>query len=248
MQAEQFHAHAQVEDAHWWFVARRRVLLALLARIAAPGAAVADIGCGTGGNAAAFARAGYRVLGMDPSAEAIGHARARYPEVRFEQDDDPGRIAPHVASGGVAVLTDVLEHVAEDRALLARTIEAMPPGGQLLLTVPGDPAMWSVHDEVFGHFRRYTPATFRMLWQDAPVRERLLSAYNSRLHPLIAAWRRLRGQHGAAAGDLAVPVGPLNRVLEVIFAGERHALVAAVDRATMPWSRGVSLVAILERT
>ena len=43
MQAEQFHAHAQVEDAHWWFVARRRVLLALLARIRSMFLRVADV-------------------------------------------------------------------------------------------------------------------------------------------------------------------------------------------------------------
>jgi SAM-dependent methyltransferase len=248
MQAEQFAAHARVEQDHWWFVARRRVLLALLGRVAPAGGAVVDLGCGTGGNAAAFAAAGYQVVGLDPSAEAIAHARARFPEVRFELDDDPARIAPHLAGGGVAVLTDVLEHVADDHDLLRRTMAAVPLGGHLLLTVPADPGMWSGHDEVFGHHRRYTEATFRALWQGAAVRERLLSAYNARLYPAIATWRRLRRDRSEGAGDLSVPVGPLNALLGAIFAGERRALVAAVDRGTPPWRRGVSLVAILERT
>jgi hypothetical protein len=63
MKAEQFAAHQRVEQSHWWFTARRAVLLGLVGRLLPPGGAVLDLGCGTGGNAAAFAAAGYRVMG-----------------------------------------------------------------------------------------------------------------------------------------------------------------------------------------
>lgn len=248
MRAEQFAAHARVEARHWWFTGRREIILRLMAAIARPGAPVADIGCGTGGNAAALAGAGYRVLGIDPAAEAIALARRRFPAIAFEAGDDPSRARGHLADGGVLLMTDVLEHVEDDRRLLASAVGAVPVGGHLLLTVPADPSLWSAHDVAFGHFRRYQAETFAPLWADQPVTVRLLSAFNARLRPLIALHRRWRGNREAPGGDLDVPTGPLNSVLHRVFAGEATALVAAIDRDRAPWKRGVSLVAVLRRT
>lgn len=248
MQPEQFAAHARVEERHWWFTGRRVILTRLVEAVADPGAAIADIGCGTGGNAAALAAAGHRVLGIDPASEAIALARARFAGVDFMPGDDPRLATGHLAGGGVLLMTDVLEHVADDRALLDRAIEAVPVGGHLLLTVPADPSLWSAHDVAFGHFRRYRPDDFAALWGDRPVTVRLLSPFNARLRPLIALHRRLFGRRTRAGGDLDVPIGPLNQVCHRVFAGEADRLVAALDRGRAPWSRGVSLVAVLRRT
>ncbi len=247
MRAEQFAAHARVEERHWCFTGPRAVITRIAAAVAAPGAAVADVGCGTGGNAAALAAAGHQVLGLDPSEEAIALARERFPEVAFVATDDPGTARLHLAGGGLLLMTDVLEHVADDRALLAAAVAAVPPGGHLLLTVPADPSLWSAHDEAFGHFRRYRREEFAALWADLPVTVRLLSPFNARLRPLIALHRRWRGDRAAPGGDLDVPMGPLNGVLHRIFAGEAAALVAAIDGDRAPWSHGVSLLALLRR-
>lgn len=247
MQPEQFAAHARVEERHWWFTGRRAILLRLIRAVVPPGGAVADVGCGTGGNAAALAAAGYTMLGLDPSTQAIALARERFPGVTFVESDDPRRAAGHLAGGGLLLMTDVLEHVADDRALLTAAIDAVRPGSHLLLTVPADPSLWSAHDEAFGHHRRYTAATLAVLWREAPVDVRLLSAFNARLRPLIALHRRWRGDRVAPGGDLDVPTGPLNRLLHAVFAGEAGRLVAAIDHSAPPWRRGVSLVALLRR-
>jgi len=247
MQREQFAAHAALEDRHWWFTGRREILRALLHAIAPPhqGIPILDIGCGTGGNSAAFAGE-YDVMGTDPSTEGIAFARARFPAVRFEETSDPeaGRVHLAKRGSGVVLLTDVLEHVANDHELLAQAIAVLPPGGHLVLTVPADPTLWSKHDTDFGHFRRYQLADFRQLWQGAPVVQRLLSPFNARLRPVIAAIRRFAPNGG---NNLNVPVGPLNGVLHATFAGEARALVAALDAGTMPFARGVSLVAVLRK-
>jgi len=245
MQREQFIAHSRLEDRHWWFTARREILRALLRAVAPPGrgTALVDIGCGTGGNSAAFA-AEYDVLGLDPSADAIALARARFPNVDFVQSADPGVARAHMAKGGAILMTDVLEHVADDRALLHAAIAITPPGSHLVLTVPCDPGLWSRHDTQFGHFRRYLAADFRALWSDAPVETRLLTPFNARLRPVIATIRRFTRDGGS---DLHIPSGPLNRMLHRIFAGEAHALVGAIDRDSPPFRRGVSLAAVLRR-
>lgn len=245
MQREQFEAHAALEDRHWWFTARREILRQLLHAIAPPHQRVVlvDLGCGTGGNAAAFARE-YRVLGLDPSPDAIALARRRFPDVAFLQSDDPGRGAEHLAPGGVLLMTDVLEHVADDAGLLARAVAVVPSGGHLLLTVPADPRLWSRHDTQFGHFRRYRIEEFRALWRTLPVTERLLSPYNARLRPIIAAIRRFTRDGGS---DLAIPTPGLNAALHRVFAGEARALVRAVDTGRPPFRRGVSIAAILRK-
>jgi SAM-dependent methyltransferase len=244
---ELFVAHARLEERHWWFTARRAILRALLHAISPPGrgTALVDIGCGTGGNVAAFA-AEYDALGVDPSADALELARERYPGVTFLQGDDPAVARGHLARGGVLMMTDVLEHVVDDQSLFDQALATLPSGGTMLITVPNDPALWSPHDELFGHSRRYTTDTLRALWRNAAVDERLLSPFNARLQPVIALIRRFRRHHRVRpGGDLGLSAGPLNGLLRRIFAGEAGALVAAIDRGAAPFARGVSLVAVV---
>jgi SAM-dependent methyltransferase len=249
MRHEEFAAHARVEDHHWWFTARRQILLALLRRVAPPGSPVVDIGCGTGGNAAAFHAAGHRVVGVDVSEQAIAYARERFPQVRFALSDAPMEFVEALRPDGTAVLTDVLEHVDDDRALLEAAITAVPAGGHLFLTVPADASLWSPHDVAFGHRRRYELEEFRQLWQGLGVSERLLSPYNSRLYPPIALIRRLaRGSALRPGGDLDLPSRAINALLRRTFAGERHRLVAALDRGVAPYRRGISLLAVLRKS
>jgi len=256
MQREQFVAHAALEDRHWWFTGRRDILRALLHAVAPPGQGipVLDIGCGTGGNSGAFAHE-YDVMGTDPSADGIEFARARFPGVQFTETSDPEAGRAHLAKrgGGVVLLTDVLEHVEGDHALLEQAIAVVPSGGHLILTVPADPTLWSKHDTDFGHFRRYVLDTFRALWREAPVEERLLSPFNTRLRPVIALMRRVAPNNG---NNLRIPAGPFNALLHRMFAGEAASLTAALatrdsrsldELGTGLATRGVSLVAVLRK-
>lgn len=249
MNEAEFEAHARVEDRHWWFVGRRRIIATLVRAIGdGMGVRVADIGCGTGGNAAALQACGHDVIGLDPSVVAIGLARERFPTVTFVNTADPAGARVHLAGGGVAILADVLEHVHDDHELLRQVIDVIPSGGHVLITVPADPALWSAHDVAFGHHRRYDIATLSALWSDAPVETRLLSHFNARLWPVIVGVRRLR-RHAAPrpGGDLRPPVRGINALLARVFAGEWHALVRAIDSGQAPHRRGVSLVALLRR-
>ena len=138
-----------------------------------------------------------------------------------------------LAAASVVLITDVLEHVADDRAMLASIVNACPPGANILITVPADMRLWSPHDEAFGHYRRYEPKNFRALWSGLPVKPRLLSHFNSRLYPAVRFARAISQRRGRAAGqsntDFRLPSRPINRVLERIFAGERRKLAAAID-------------------
>ncbi|MEO8560864.1 MAG: class I SAM-dependent methyltransferase [bacterium] len=253
MTPEQFELFARIEQEHWWFVARRHIMRELILRVApSDGATVAvDIGCGTGGNIAALADR-FRCVGIDESADAIARARAMHPRVEFVRSVDRAVIAPHLARAGVVTCMDVIEHIEGDAAFLQQIVGATRPGTQLLLTVPAGMELWSEHDVTNGHFRRYTIDGFAALWSGLPVRVRLLSAFNARLYPLVWGARtlaRARGRaHGAAGTDFTMPSRPMNATLRRTFAGELDALLHALDTTRRPYSRGVSVIAMLERT
>jgi len=249
---EQFELFARIEHVHWWFVARRRIMQELVARAVPPTGEsdAVDIGCGTGGNIAALADR-YRCVGIDESEQAIAHARARFPSVEFVRSVDPAVLAPYLARAAVVTCMDVIEHVEQDAAFVEQIVGATRPGATLLLTVPAGMELWSEHDVTNGHYRRYTVDGFAALWATLPVRVRLLSAFNSRLYPVVRAARavaNLRGRaHGDAGTDFSIPSPPVNSLLQRIFAGERSALLAAVDTTRRPYRRGVSVIAMLER-
>ena len=253
MQKAQFDLHATIEERHWWFVGRRRILRSLVASVLPPSrkSLIIDVGCGTGANIAAFA-GGYRCVGIDTSADAIAHARSRFPSVTFLNGMAPDDLGDLAGQADLFMLTDVLEHVEDDKGMLARLLASVRPGAHVLLTVPADPSLWSNHDVSFGHYRRYTRQTFRAVWKGLPVRPRLVSAFNSRLFPVVKAIRtmnRLRNETSGDAGtDLALPSGPINKILTGFFAGESKRLVDVISRrGAKPYCSGVSLVAILLR-
>lgn len=266
---ELYRLHADAERAHWWFRARRRILSRLARRILGNArATVVEVGCGTGGTIAALA-AHYTCIGIDPSAEAIRLARERHPRLELIAGDAPEGLPPRARHADLFILADVLEHVDDDRGLLAAILDAAAPGAHLLITVPADPSLWSQHDVTLGHRRRYELTTLAALWVGLPVTARLLGAFNARLYPLVRAARtlgRLRGRPiGARGTDIAVPPRPLNALLERVFAGEADRLVAALDGGRElpstprggegqaegarrpPYRRGSSLIAVLRK-
>lgn len=74
----------------------------------------------------------------------------------------------------------VLEHIKEDKKALNHTHQFLKEGGHVLIEVPALPFLFSVHDEMLGHYRRYTKKmmksivdenkyTIKKLWYNDPV-------------------------------------------------------------------------------
>jgi SAM-dependent methyltransferase len=253
MHSPQFQLHAQIEQDHWWFVARREILGRIVREVLPPrrGSLVVDVGCGTGANIAALA-ADYRCVGVDTSPEAIDFARRRFPSVDFLVGQAPADLGPLASEAKLFLLTDVLEHVPDDFAMLSALLAAASPGAFFLITVPADMALWSPHDVSFGHYRRYTAERLSRIWAGLPVRARLFSHYNARLYPLVRLVRWLNSRRhrasGAAGTDFAQPSRPINWLLRRLFAGEQRRLVRQLrGQPSAGYARGVSLIALLER-
>lgn len=252
MQHEQFQLHADIEQRHWWFVGRRRIISQLVAEVlpASPRTHIIDVGCGTGGNIASLADR-YRCVGIDTSAEAVQLARQRFPHVQFIAGRAPEALGELAAQAQLFLLCDVLEHVPDDFAMISELLAAAAPGAYFLLTVPADESLWSPHDESFGHFRRYDRRRLEAIWAGLPVTPLLVSYFNARLSPLlriVRAWnQRRRRAAGAAGTDFWLPNRPVNCLLTATLAGEGKRLLAALRGRRGGYMAGASLVALLRR-
>jgi len=109
------------------------------------------------------------------------------------------------------------------------------PGGALVVTVPAHPRLWSRHDELNHHRRRYKRATLRAAAVGGGWRVARLTHFNSLLLPAAAALRRFDRGDG-----LEIPPAPLNRALELPLEAGRVAIGAGVS---FPF--GLSLLAEL---
>jgi SAM-dependent methyltransferase len=229
---------AELADRHWWYRARRDILADLIERrIELPqDARILEIGCGTGHNLEMLARFG-RVDGIeiDGAARALASRRLGHKVMDSPLPELPG--IEDKAYDLVAIL-DVLEHVEPDREALASIVRKLRPGGRVLITVPAFAWMWSGHDEVNHHKRRYTKGTLARVVADAGLELDMMSWFNSLLFPVAVAARlasRLSGKRDS--GD-QMPTAPVNALFETLFGLERYAL------GRLPFPPGVSLVAI----
>ncbi|HXR24261.1 MAG TPA: class I SAM-dependent methyltransferase [Candidatus Binataceae bacterium] len=234
---------AEVEDAHWWFAARRAICDHLLDRLdLPPDAAILEPGCGTGGNFPMLARRG-RVFAMDSDESALRFAASRN-LAELARGSLPENVPFDDRRFDLAIMTDVLEHLDDPRGSLRALHARLKPGGWLLLTVPALPWLWSEHDLTHHHRCRYRAGELRATVTEAGFEVSYLSHYNFILFPAIACarlWGKLR--HGGASGangrhDLAMPSLPLNRLLLQIFASEHH----VIGRFRVPV--GVSLIVL----
>jgi SAM-dependent methyltransferase len=239
---EQYELHThRLEEDHWWYVGRRRVIHAAVGTLGLPpGARILDAGCGSGRNMVEFAQYG-TVTGLELADASVALARAR--EVGEVVHGSVYEMPFPADSFDLGVSLDVIEHLDDDRLSLRELRRVVRPGGRALITVPAYPWLWSSHDRVNHHRRRYTRSSLLDAASDAgwePVR---VSYFNSLLLPAAIVARgvqRLRVSSEDPQTDLRRTPRPLNRALQVPMSME-----ARVIRRGRRIPFGLSLLAVL---
>ena len=187
---------------HPWWRARTALTLELLGRLGVdPPARVLDAGCGWGTTLEGLERRGYRAVGADISRRAI------------QELDRPGRDLVEVdltrpLPGGIepfeAVLAlDVIEHLNDDQAALARLGELAGPGGWVVVSVPALPDLFTEFDAIQGHRRRYLPDRLRAAFEGTGLEVERVFWWGSWMVPIL---RRSRGEPRSRPGESAAEV------------------------------------------
>lgn len=237
--AEQY---GELEQWHWWFRGRRKVLETILQHelTDAKRRSILSVGCGPAEGLKwliPFAGEEGKVVGFDVEP---AHARRLPPQVEFTVgtlEDVPFADA----SFDLVLALDVLEHLDDDRAGLKEAVRLVKPGGLLLITVPALPSLWGGQDVVSEHRRRYTKRTLTRLFDDVGLVDYQVNYFNTLLFPptALVRWsRRALGLKDRARSDFeGSRPGLINEVLAQVFSAESR----LINYTSMPI--GVSLVA-----
>jgi SAM-dependent methyltransferase len=230
----------EVDEHHWWYRGRRKVIRAELNRLALPPAAqILDAGCGSGRTLEELEPYGtVQGIELDPEAAAMARARGcgEVREGRLEELPWPDD------SFHLITCLDVIEHTPDDRATLGELRRVCKPGGYLLVTVPAYQVLWSPHDDANHHFRRYNRRMLRVAAVQSGWSIQRMTSFNSLLFPPAAAVRLLQRWRPPSDYKPDLNLGPawLNTVLERPLALEASLLARG---RTLP--AGLSLLAVL---
>jgi SAM-dependent methyltransferase len=231
-----------VEDEHWWYRGRRRIVLDVVAVLPLPPQPqILDAGCGSGRNMVELSGFGTAV-GLEPSWRGAEVARARgVGDVVVAGIDT----MPFDASRfDLITCLDVLEHIEDDRGALHELRRVGRPGAVLLVTVPAYPLLWSSHDELNRHCRRYTRHELLSRAREAGWRPLRTTHFNALLLPVAAVWRlaeRLRPGEAPATSELKRTPAALNWLMEQPLRAE-----AALLRSGRRIPAGLSLMGVFE--
>ena len=127
------------------------------------GASVLEVGAGLGATTRVLCRQTHRRwVCLEPDAHLAAGIRDR-----LRDGSLPGCCEVRIGSTGsmpterfdTILYIDVLEHIEDDRAELARAAQLLAPGGHLAVLSPAYQALYSEFDAAIGHYRRYTKAS-----------------------------------------------------------------------------------------
>jgi SAM-dependent methyltransferase len=183
---------AAIEDQHFWFRARNRLIFDLAKKICSqiePGYLVLEVGCGTGNVLRALrdACSAGRVVGLELWFDGLRHAQRRVGDWLVQGDV---RSLPFGRQFNLVGLFDVLEHLPEERETLRAVHGALVPGGKLMLTVPAHQFLWSYFDEAAHHCRRYSETEIRERLVEAGFHVEYLSQFMACIFPIVWAFRK----------------------------------------------------------
>lgn len=226
MEAHHYPLLYQVEEIHWWYVGRRRIIQSLVEKICAtldnPNPRILDVGCGTGANLKMLARFGH-AEGVDISPQAVEFCRERgldsvklgaVEELPYDND-----------SFDLVTALDVVEHLDDDVAGLREMRRVLRPDGRILLFVPAFMYLWGVQDDVSNHRRRYTLPTLLSAVEAAGFSVEWSSYANiSFFLPVLLVRSVMRWLGLRADTEYGINISLMNGPFSRLFAAERFVL------------------------
>ena len=245
MEESMYDSFYKLEDKHWWFQARKEIVLKLIDKYfkKRSDSRIFDIGCGTGKMLNQLSRYG-KVWGIDDDIKAVKYSQNKAPSATIILGSFP-EAAPDENFDLVTVF-DVIEHIDNDLGALKKIKSILRPGGVLILTVPAYNFLWDNHDNMNYHKRRYIAKELKEKIHKAGLRPLKISYYNSFLFFPVVVFKITKKifSKSKRSSDLGKNLPPifLNIILKAIFSSEKYFL----PFFSFPF--GVSIIAVAEKS
>jgi SAM-dependent methyltransferase len=175
----------ELEESHWWYRARRKILVECVARTLGDRneARVLDVGCG-GGTILANLAGRYQAYGIDLEPEAAEYAAARTGQ-RVMAGNFPEDVPEELHGLDGICLFDVIEHIEDDVEFLRSAKGLLRSGGFVFVSVPAIAWLFGQHDRINEHKRRYGKRDLLGALEAAGYELEEWSYFNFLLSPLL---------------------------------------------------------------
>jgi SAM-dependent methyltransferase len=233
---------SKVEDEHFWFVTRNELIVGLANKFFPGASRYLEVGCGNGAvlRAIAASRHWERLAGSELHHAGLSHARKRLPQdVEFVQMD--ARKVPAVNVFDLTGAFDVIEHIADDEAVLRGMRGATQAGGGIIIAVPQHPWMWSRFDDVALHQRRYRRGELEAKLSRNGFEILFSTSFTAILLPLMIMSRlKGRGEDNKDSIDSELNLNPrINRFFTSLLRAE-----ISMTLAGFSWPAGGSRIVV----
>jgi SAM-dependent methyltransferase len=217
-------------EASWWYRARATVVERVLAHYSHGPQTILDLGAGFGGMAPTLLP-----HGIVDAFDVEKQQEATHRGYRSVLDISDHEALPNDAYSLIAIF-DVLEHTPDDATFLAKLHQVLTKNGALIITVPAFQFLWSEHDVLHHHFRRYSKRSLHKVLSAQGFEVSFMSYWNMLLF-FPAALVRLLGRSGESS---LLPTSPLNALFRMIVTTESK----LIPHCSLPFGTGLVCYAI----
>lgn len=246
MNKEYIQQYVKLEKEHWWFVVRQKIILQYLKTITKPQPIkILNIGAAGGASSKWLSTLG-NVVSVETDPAFLNHLISEnIPVVNASVISMPFNNNYF----DLVCAFDVIEHVEDDFAAIKEIERVCKAGGFICITVPAFNMLWSNHDVVNGHYRRYASKSLRTLTEKfSSLEYKKLQYFNSLLFIPILIARKISNNFSnnkkipQSDFGLFKKAGLLNKILKSIFSLE----IPMLRFVRFPF--GVSLIGIWKKS
>lgn len=153
-------------EENYWLFKTRRELIARQVKNEKRDMKILDIGCAGGLLLEKLQTMGFNKLyGIDISKNSVNLCKEKGLKNVFFMDGNKTKFKN--SEFDILIASDVLEHIKEDLATLKEWNRILKPRGKLIVYTPAFEFLWTEHDEINQHFRRYSKATLTNVLKQA---------------------------------------------------------------------------------
>lgn len=238
-----YHETFKLEKDYWWHVSKRRLVQQVIRKSVNGNkdVRILDAGCGTGIMMSELSNYFPNVYGLDKSPLALAFCRKR--GLRDVHHGNLERRLPFKdGTFDVVICLDVIEHLNHDGLALKEFRRILKPKGLVIISVPAYQFLWTKHDEILWHKRRYRRGQLIKLIQS--VGFKIVKAsyfYSFLILPALLLFKLKLMFHGGKSKSVVIPAKPINWLLLKICAVERQ----IINQFSLP--TGISILAVAQK-